>query len=105
MNISMLPGAVTRKAFLKNPGRYRGRLIVAYCTIGLRSGRFAMETAEKGIEIRNLRGGLLAWVLEGGNVYDAQGAVTKRIHVYGKKWDYPPEGYESVRLGFFERLF
>jgi len=42
--------------------------------------------------------------LEGGKVYNALGE-TKRINVYGKEWDYPPEGYESVRLGFFERHF
>ena len=104
MTVSMLPGAITREAFLKDPGKFKGLRVVAYCTISYRSGIFAKEMAEKGIEIFNLRGGLLAWVLEGGKVYDAKGE-TKRINVYGEKWDYPPEGYESVRLGFFERHF
>jgi len=104
MEVSMLPGAITQEEFLKDPARYKDRLVAAYCTISYRSGKFAMEMVEKGIQIYNLRGGLLAWVLEGGKVYDAQGE-TKRINVYGKEWDYPPKGYESVRLGFFEKHF
>jgi len=104
MAVSMLPGAIPQKTFLKNPRKFKGKRIVAYCTISYRSGIFARDMAAERIEIFNLRGGLLAWVLEGGKVYDAEGE-TKRINVYGKKWDYPPEGYESVVLGFFERHF
>ncbi|MCG6879856.1 MAG: rhodanese-like domain-containing protein [Deltaproteobacteria bacterium] len=104
MAVSMLPGAISQAEFLKDPRKYGDKRIVAYCTISYRSGIFAREMAEKGIEIYNLRGGLLAWVLEGGKVYDAKGE-TKRINVYGKEWDYPPEGYESVYLGFFEKHF
>lgn len=62
-----------------------------------------MEMADKGIIIHNLRGGLLAWALERG-VYSAESG-TKRINVYGKEWDHPPEGYESVHLGFFKKHF
>ncbi len=104
MAVSMLPSAITLETFLKDPGKFKDRRIVAYCTISYRSGIFARKMAAEGIEVFNLRGGLLAWVLEGGKVYDTKGE-TKRINVYGEKWDYPPEGYESVRLGFFERHF
>ncbi len=104
MAVSMLPGAIPLKEFEENRSLYRDRTIVAYCTISYRSGKFAAEMAMKGMDILNLRGGLLAWVLEGGEVYNADGE-TKRIHVYGKEWDYPPEGYESLRFGFFERHF
>ena len=45
--------------------------------------------------IYNLRGGLLAWVLDGKKVYDTKGE-TRKIHVYGKRWNYPPSGYESI---------
>lgn len=104
IKISKLPGAVTKKTFLKNLLSYKNRTIVAYCTISYRSGKFAMEMAEKGISIYNLKGGLLAWVLEGGKVYDTKGE-TKRAHVYGKKWNYLPKGYKPVMFGFFERYF
>lgn len=99
MEISLIPGAVTKKQFLKEPSKFHNHTVVAYCTIGARSGKFAMKMAKKGIRTYNLRGGLLAWVLEGGKVYDQKGE-TKRVHVYGKKWNYLPDGYEAVMFGF-----
>jgi rhodanese-related sulfurtransferase len=105
MEVSMLPGAITWEEFLKDPEKFKDRRIVAYCTISYRSGKLARKLSNKGIEIFNLQGGLLAWVLEGGKVYNSNGKETRRINVFGEKWDYPPKGYESVRLGFFERYF
>lgn len=104
MEVSMLPGAITESAFRKEPEKYAGKMMVAYCTISYRSGLFAQEMTKKGIPVINLSGGLLAWVLEGGNVYDADGE-TNRIHVYGKKWNYPPAGYESVMFGLLDQVF
>jgi rhodanese-related sulfurtransferase len=101
--VSMIPNAVTEKVFLADPSIIRGKTAVAYCTIGFRSGVFAKKMAGRKIRISNLSGGILAWVLSGGKVYDA-GRETKRIHVYGKDWDYAPEGYETVMFRFWERL-
>lgn len=93
--ISMLPNAVTENDFMKNLEQYRNQVIIGYCTISYRSGKLARKLREKGLKMLNLKGGLLAWVHEGGKVYDASGE-TKRIHVYRKKWNYPPDGYEAV---------
>ncbi|MBW1741824.1 MAG: rhodanese-like domain-containing protein [Deltaproteobacteria bacterium] len=93
--VSMLPNAVTEKDFEKNPEQYRDQVLIGYCTISYRSGKLAKKLQEKGITMLNLRGGMLAWVHEGGKVYDANGE-TKRLHVYKKKWNYVPEGYEAV---------
>ena len=93
--VSMLPGAVTEKQFLKDPGRDRDRTLIAYCTISYRSGKLAERLKARGITLFNLRGGLLAWVHSGGKVYDQNGE-TKRIHVYGKKWNLGPKDYEAV---------
>ena len=93
--VSMLPGAVTEKQFLENPGQYRGRTLIAYCTISYRSGKLAARLKKEGIPILNLRGGLLAWVHDGGRVYDSSGE-TRRIHVYGRKWNLGPDDYEAV---------
>jgi len=93
--VSMLPGAVTEKQFLKNPGKYRDRTLVGYCTISYRSGKLAEKLNAQGITLLNLKGGLLAWVHAGGKVYDQSGE-TKRIHVYGKKWNLGPRDYEAV---------
>ncbi|MBW1901643.1 MAG: rhodanese-like domain-containing protein [Deltaproteobacteria bacterium] len=102
MKVSMLPGAMSKEAFLKDASKYKGWTIIAYCTISYRSGNFAVKMSNKGIDIYNLKGGLLAWVLEGGRIYDATGE-TKRVHVYGKKWNYLPRGYEAVFFSFFEK--
>jgi sodium/bile acid cotransporter 7 len=104
MDVSTLPNAITQEEFLADVSRYQGQTIVAYCTISYRSGLFAEEMADRGVTVYNLKGGILAWALEGGKVYDADGK-TKRIHVYGKKWNYAPAGYDTVKFGFFEQLF
>ncbi len=93
--VSMLPGAVTEKEFLKNPERYGDKVIVGYCTISYRSGKLAEKLKARGIAMLNLEGGLLAWVHAGGKVYDRNGE-THRIHVYGRKWDLGPKDYEAV---------
>ena len=93
--ISMLPGAITTEAFLKNPEKYRDHIKIAYCTIAYRSGKFARKLALKGFTILNLRGGILAWAHAGGKVYDQDGP-TNRIHVYGRKWDLAPETFETI---------
>lgn len=93
--VSMLPGAVTEEDFLRDPERYRGRTVIGYCTISYRSGVLAEKLRDKGIRMRNLRGGLLAWVHAGGKVFDRDGE-TRRIHVYGRKWNLGPSAYEAV---------
>jgi len=93
--VSMLPGAITEKEFLNNYKRYEDHVKIAYCTISYRSGIFAENLKKDGIPIYNLRGGILAWVHDGGKVYDQSGE-TYRIHVYGQEWDLAPERYEAV---------
>ena len=104
MAVSALPGAISKEAFIEHQASYHDYVAIGYCTISYRSGKFAEEMAARGVKMSNLTGGLLAWVLEGGKVYD-NGSETRRIHVYGKKWNYPPAGYTSVMFGPFEQLF
>jgi sodium/bile acid cotransporter 7 len=93
--VSMLPGAITAEELRQHPGRYADRTLIAYCTISYRSGKLAQELKARGITLLNLRGGLLAWVHHGGKVFDAAGE-TRRIHVYGRKWNLGPSGYDAV---------
>ena len=93
--VSMLPGAITEKEFLSNYKSYEDHVKIAYCTISYRSGVFVENFQKRGIPVYNLRGGILAWVHEGGKVYDQTGE-TFRIHVYGQKWNLAPEQYEAV---------
>jgi len=95
--VSMLPGAITDRQYLKNPTAYRDHLVIAYCTIGYRSGEFAQKLhQEQEIPALNLRGGILAWLHAGGKVYK-KGQAVNRVHVYGKKWDLAPSAYQSIR--------
>jgi len=92
----MIPGAVTEEQFLGNIEQYKNRIIIGYCTISYRSGKLAQELVNKqGITMYNLRGGLLAWVHDGGKIVNSKGE-TKRIHVYGRKWNLAPSGFEAV---------
>jgi len=93
--VSMLPGAITEKEFMNDPAKYKDAVKIAYCTISYRSGKFAQKFQEIGIPVYNLRGGLLAWVHDGGKVYDQNGE-THRIHVYGRKWNLGPKNYQAV---------
>lgn len=95
-DVSTIPGAVAEETFLNNLEQYKDHIIIGYCTISYRSGKLAQELmARKGITMYNLRGGLLAWLHDGGKVVDGKGE-TKRIHVYGRKWNLAPSAYEAV---------
>ncbi len=94
-DVSMLPGAVTEEEFLKDPERYRDNVIIGYCTISYRSGKLAEKLKARGILMLNLEGGMLAWLHAGGKIYDRTGE-TRRIHVYGLKWNLAPKDYEAI---------
>ena len=103
--ISMLPGAVRAAAYASRAGQFKGRTVIAYCTIGYRSGKFAEKMAEKGVTAFNLEGGILAWVWEGGRLNNAAGQTVKQVHVYAEKWDQAPAAYKTTTFGFWQRLF
>jgi sodium/bile acid cotransporter 7 len=105
MDVSTLPGAITKQDFLKQRDQLIHKTAVGYCTISYRSGFFARDMAKQGITVYNLEGGILAWILEGGKIYDEKGKEVKRVHVYGDKWDYAPAGYESVTFNLWEQIF
>lgn len=94
-DVSMLPGAVSLDELARDPGLSEGRTVVAYCTIGYRSGMWAAEQRAAGVDARNLVAGVLGWSEVGGTFVDANGP-TRRVHVYGPTWDLLPEGYEAV---------
>ncbi len=94
--VSMLPGAITAEAFAAAEDTYRDKTVVTYCTIGARSGIYADELRQKGFDVCNLKGSLLAWTHAGLLLKDADGHDTKRVHVYGKTWDLAADGYEAV---------
>ena len=94
--VSMIPGAVTRAVFEEKGDAFTNRTVVAYCTAGYRSGQYAEELQKKGVEVLNLRGSILAWCQAGLPLETTDGKPTRRVHVYGKRWNILPDEYEPV---------
>ena len=94
--VSMIPGALTEDEFEARWQDYRNKTVVAYCTIGYRSGRFAQRWSKRGIKVVNLAGGILAWAHAGKPLQTPSGIETKRIHTYGRDWNLVPQGYTPI---------
>lgn len=95
-DVSMIKGAVSAKDFLEDPGAYANKELVAYCTIGYRSGEFAEAMRKKGIAVKNLQAGILGWLHAGGEIDGPDGKPVRKVHVYGEKWNLAPDGYATV---------
>lgn len=72
------------------------RPIIAYCTVGYRSGLAVELLAQAGLEARNLRGGILAVAQAGEPLVDAAGE-TRRVHTWSESlaWMLPAD-YEAT---------
>lgn len=93
--VSKIPGAITQQEFEANLEQYKNSTIVAYCTIGYRSGKYADLWRQQGIEIFNLEGSLLAWSHIKGKLVDAKG-TTNKVHVFGRQWQLTADDYQPV---------
>lgn len=113
MRVSRIPGAVSSEEFeleeqpvrLRAPGGGQpGRelddedVVVCYCTIGYRSGKFAEKLQKHGFAGRafNLEGSLLGWAHAGGQLVDADGQPTNKVHCYARPWGLAPSAYDMV---------
>ena len=95
-SVSVVPGAISYKEFQEHPAKYRDKKVIAYCTIGYRSAKVVQKLRAKGIKAWNLKGSILFWVHEKGEVVDPKGRTTQKVHVYGKDWDLLPSSHESI---------
>ncbi|KAK9822657.1 hypothetical protein WJX81_005079 [Elliptochloris bilobata] len=95
--VSIIPGAVTVSQFEDLKAEVSGRQVVAYCTVGLRSGQYARDLRKEGFDASNLAGSILAWTQEGFSLVDGKtGKPTKRLHVFAEKWALQGDGYDAV---------
>lgn len=94
-DISMIPGAVTQQEFELDLEKYKNRIIIAYCTIGNRSGRYLNKFKQLDIEAYNLIGGILSWSWSQRDLVNADG-LTKQVHVYGSEWNLLPDNFKAV---------
>lgn len=95
-HVSIIPRALNKEAFEAHRDEYAEGPILVYCTAGCRSGAYAKELRERGLNAFNLRGGVLAWALNGGPLVEPNSEPTVRVHVHGERWNVLPPGYEAV---------
>ena len=93
--VSTLPGAITLDRYEARREEFAGRPVVTYCTVGIRSGYVAKQLAEQGVNVRNLRGSILAWTHIGGELVTPTGEPTDDVHVYGKRWNFASSRYDA----------
>jgi len=93
--VSMIPGAITQDAFEKHKDQYKDKHIVTYCTIGYRSGLYAKKLRGQGFDAANLKGSILSWTQAGQPLVNKDGK-TKRVDVYGPKWNLARHDYTAV---------
>ena len=95
--ISVLPGAIDRETYEDRREELAGRPVIVYCTVGYRSGLAARDLRRQGVDAHNLAGGILAWAHADGEVLDGRtGEPTRRVHVYGWRWNLLPDGWKAV---------
>lgn len=93
--VSIIPGAIAREAFEANRSEFARMRVVVYCTIGQRSAQYVEQLRKEGIDAWNLEGSIVAWT-HAGRRLTASNGPTRRVHVYGERWDLAASGYESV---------
>lgn len=99
--VSMLPGAIPAARLVEEGGDVPippGATVVAYCTIGTRSGIFCckLQDSRPDLTVLNMRGSILAWAHEGGPLVRADGTPTNEMHVYASMFDYSPTTHTAI---------
>ena len=95
VNVSVIPGAIPKTEYEKNRDRYRGRTVIAYCTVGGRSARYANELKKSGVPVKNFKGSILQWVGAELPLVTLDGKPTHRVHTYSDRYKVPAK-YEAV---------
>lgn len=95
VNVLVIPGAITKAQYEKSKGQYAGRVVIAYCTVGGRSGAYAKQLASSGVKVKNYQGSILKWVDAGLPLVTLDGKPTNRVHTYSDRYRIPAT-YEQV---------
>ena len=93
--VSVLPGAITQAAFEKDKSTQKSKLVIPYCTIGGRSGRYASQLAKEGFRVKNYKGSILDWTKHELPLVTLEGQSTHRVHTYSSRYTVP-KMYEQV---------
>ncbi len=94
-DVSMVPGAITKTQFERNRKFHRGKTVIAYCTVGYRSGVYAKQLRSKGWNAMNYKGSILDWCENRLPVVTKTGYRTNRVHTYDSSYKLA-SGYRQV---------
>jgi rhodanese-related sulfurtransferase len=94
--VSLIPGALSADVFEEFSSSYVNKNILVYCTVGCRSAQYAVKLRDRGFKVYDLWGGVLAWALHGKTFVDTDGRPTRKVHVFGSRWNLLPDNYEAV---------
>lgn len=94
-SVSVLPGAITLDEFEAETEQHRGKVVIAYCTVGVRSGAYAAQLRQQGWDAYNYRGGILDWCQKKLSLITPAGQPTNRVHTYSS-WYSVPASYLAV---------
>ncbi|HBJ33188.1 MAG TPA: rhodanese-like domain-containing protein [Planctomycetaceae bacterium] len=95
VNVSVIPGAITKAQYEKNAKLYENKTVVVYCTVGGRSGAYAKQLAANGVKVKNYKGSILQWVNAELPLQTLDGNPTNRVHTYSSRYRIPAK-YEQV---------
>ena len=93
-DISMIPGALTISEFERTEKQHQGKTVIVYCTVGVRSGRYAASLNRKGWNALNYKGSILDWC-EKSLPLMVDGEETSHVHTYSR-WFSAPKNYVDV---------
>lgn len=83
--VSHIPGAVSRDR-VDPEGLPRDALIIAYCSVGLRSAGYAHDLKNKGFtNVYNLKGSIFEWGNRGYPLMSREG-LAGYVHPYNRRW-------------------
>jgi rhodanese-related sulfurtransferase len=93
--VSVIPGAITAEQYEKRRDDYQGRTVIAYCTIGYRSEKYARKLLQRDVTAVNFKGSILDWCAAKYPLETLQREPTNRVHTYSSRYHVPPE-YQAV---------
>jgi len=84
-DVSHIPGAVPAPEF-QAERLDRATLIVAYCSVGIRSAEYLVELQRKGFHnLYNLQGSIFQWA-NNGFPLESEGRRATKVHPYNSRW-------------------
>lgn len=89
--VSLIPGALTRTEFERTAADHQGKKVIAYCTVGVRSGKFVNQLIRQGWKAWNYEGSIIDWCKNKLPLVSPDGAETQQVHTYSAKYSVPDD--------------